>query len=315
MKVFICHAHEDKEVAEKIYRDLKQAGIEPWIDKHDLLIGQNWKLAIKQAIQESSYFIALLSSHSVTKHGFVNKELKIALDLLEEKPQTEIFILPILLEDCEPNDERLKDLQWGDFSNSYEEGFQKVLKVILSEQDVKRTDNAKQKYSFLGTDSRVEKVYKYNRWRPAMTVSKDEYLEVFQLDNNGRPLEYIKNDYQDNGDGTITDHATRLRWQKSGTECPIPCEQAELYIRRLNIERFAGINEWRLPTIEEFKTLLEREKQANNLYINPIFEKTQSWCWSADRCSSGNVWDIGFNYGDVFWGGTKAASYVRAVCS
>ncbi|HAO21517.1 MAG TPA: serine/threonine-protein kinase pkn1, partial [Desulfobacteraceae bacterium] len=53
--------------------DLKNAGLEPWLDTEDLLPGQLWKTAIDKAIRESSYFLVLLSFNSVTKEkGFIN---------------------------------------------------------------------------------------------------------------------------------------------------------------------------------------------------------------------------------------------------
>ena len=95
MKVFISYAREDIETARKLYHDLKQAGISPWMDKEDLLPGQNWRVMISKAIQESKYFLAVLSSHSLTKRGFVQKELKMALDILDEFPEDDIFIIPM----------------------------------------------------------------------------------------------------------------------------------------------------------------------------------------------------------------------------
>jgi hypothetical protein len=45
------------------------AGLDPWLDSQSLLGGQNWKIAIKDAIKNSRYFIPLLSSNSVEKAG------------------------------------------------------------------------------------------------------------------------------------------------------------------------------------------------------------------------------------------------------
>ncbi|MGB7510872.1 MAG: toll/interleukin-1 receptor domain-containing protein, partial [Pelodictyon phaeoclathratiforme] len=95
----------------------------------------NWKLMIIEAIKECSHFLALLSSISVSKSGFVRKELKIALDLLDEYSHSDVFIIPIRIDDCEPTDERIKELHWVDLFPSYEAGFQKVLKSILIEND------------------------------------------------------------------------------------------------------------------------------------------------------------------------------------
>ncbi|QTA82990.1 Sulfatase-modifying factor enzyme domain-containing protein [Desulfonema limicola] len=63
MKIFISYTREDYDIAKRLYDDLKKAGIDPWMDKVNLLPGQNWKIHITKAIKESKYFIALLSSN------------------------------------------------------------------------------------------------------------------------------------------------------------------------------------------------------------------------------------------------------------
>ena len=39
-QVFICYAKEDIQTAERLYQDLKQKGIQVWMDKKSLLPGQ-----------------------------------------------------------------------------------------------------------------------------------------------------------------------------------------------------------------------------------------------------------------------------------
>ena len=129
-KVFISYAREDCKVAKKIYNDIKSNGIIPWIDCEDLLPGQKWKKEISQAIKDSSYFLALLSSNSISKKGYVQKELKLALDVYDEFPHSEIFIIPVRIDSCIPNDERLNVLHWSDLFPSYNEGLQRILKVL-----------------------------------------------------------------------------------------------------------------------------------------------------------------------------------------
>ncbi|MCP4106797.1 MAG: toll/interleukin-1 receptor domain-containing protein [Desulfobacteraceae bacterium] len=61
-KVFISYAREDIEIAERLYSNLKDAGLEPWMDKEDLLPGQEWDMTITKAIRESRFFVAVLST-------------------------------------------------------------------------------------------------------------------------------------------------------------------------------------------------------------------------------------------------------------
>lgn len=136
-KIFISYAKEDKSFAEKLYIDLQQAGVEPWIDSLDLIPGQPWDRAIRKAIGDSSYFIAVLSSRSVGKKGYVQKEIRHALAIAEEYPEDEIFIIPIRIDECEPSFEGLRRLQRADLFPSYEKGFKELLRVFKYESEEK----------------------------------------------------------------------------------------------------------------------------------------------------------------------------------
>ncbi|MBE9223673.1 toll/interleukin-1 receptor domain-containing protein [Cyanobacterium stanieri LEGE 03274] len=47
-EVFISHAREDYETAEKIYDYLEQKGYLPWLDKKKLKVGMQWEYEIKK---------------------------------------------------------------------------------------------------------------------------------------------------------------------------------------------------------------------------------------------------------------------------
>jgi len=129
-KVFICYAREDEDTARRLYKDLQKAGMAPWMDKQDLIPGQNWKFILNQAIKGSDYFIALLSSHSVSKRGYVQKEFNYALDVLDGMPPDEIFVIPVRLEDCEVPYEKVKDIQWVDLFVDYDGGLKSILRAF-----------------------------------------------------------------------------------------------------------------------------------------------------------------------------------------
>jgi hypothetical protein len=74
---FSSAARQDSDAALRLYEDLKtRTDLKPWLDKKDLLPGQNWDIEIRKAIKNSRYFIALFSSTSVQKRGYVHKEFK-----------------------------------------------------------------------------------------------------------------------------------------------------------------------------------------------------------------------------------------------
>lgn len=125
-KVFLSYAKEDQTYTRRLFEELKNRNIEVWFDKESLLPGQKWKIEIRKAIQASRYFIAILSSKSVTKRGVVQKEIKEALDVLDEFPENKIFIIPIRIDSCEPSNEKLREIQWVDMFPNWEEGLEKI---------------------------------------------------------------------------------------------------------------------------------------------------------------------------------------------
>lgn len=100
VRIFLCYAEEDRSRVEPLYQNLSAAGCKPWMKSRDLLPGQTWKPATQKVIQEADFFMACLSNRSVNQRGFVQKELKDALDLWREKLEEDIFVIPVCLEKC-----------------------------------------------------------------------------------------------------------------------------------------------------------------------------------------------------------------------
>ena len=114
--VFISYAKEDINFAQKVYDYLENLGFEPWLDKKKLLVGQNWKIEIDKALRKANFIVLLLSSTSVSKRGFVQREFKAALDFYQDKLEDDVFIIPLKINDCEvPNS--LSSFQWIEYEN------------------------------------------------------------------------------------------------------------------------------------------------------------------------------------------------------
>jgi len=137
MKIFICHAKEDKESALRLYDDLKDAGLFPWISDIDLKPGVKWEEIIPKTIKDCTFFIALFSSH-FNREGYLNKEIKIALDLQNEQPCDSIFILPIRLDNSEIKHPEIKKLHKVDLFPSYQKGFNSILEAFGGVKIVKK---------------------------------------------------------------------------------------------------------------------------------------------------------------------------------
>lgn len=168
LRVFLCHASEDKAKVREIYQRLQTDGIDVWLDEEKLLPGQEWRHEIPKAVRDSDIILVCLSNKSTTKEGYVQKEITFALDIAEEKPENTIFIIPLRLEECElPG--RLRRFQAADYF--LESTYQRLLKSFQVRAE---TVKAKLSPSKIETPSLVEKKPEYKKIAaPAILSSKE----------------------------------------------------------------------------------------------------------------------------------------------
>jgi hypothetical protein len=131
LRVFLCHASEDKPRVRELRQDLLRDGFQPWLDTEDLLPGQNWDHQIRKAVRESHVVIVCLSEHATQKSGYVQKEIVQALDVAEEKPEGTIFIIPALLEECAVPD-RIRKWQWVHLAS--DGGYEKLILALRARE-------------------------------------------------------------------------------------------------------------------------------------------------------------------------------------
>jgi len=115
LHVFLCHASQDKPIVRALYDALKAEGwIDPWLDEKKLLPGQDWDLENEKAVEKSDAVIVCLSNSSVTKEGYIQKELRFILDIALTKLEDQIFVIPLRFEDCQPP-RRLRAFHYVDY--------------------------------------------------------------------------------------------------------------------------------------------------------------------------------------------------------
>jgi len=131
---------------------------------------------------------------------------------------------------------------------------------------------------------------------------------------SGKGITHQYESVERHGAKLVSDHATGLTWQQGGSEKYLSFKDVEAYIGQLNAKNYGGYTDWRLPTLEEAMSLME-PKVHEGLYIDPVFDRTQTWIWTADLESAGRVWCVDFNYGSCDHLDVDAGFYVRAVRS
>jgi hypothetical protein len=85
------------------------------------MAGQDWDLEIRRAVRDSDLVIVCLSNRSISKAGYLQKEIKFVLDRADEQPEGTIFVIPLKLEECEIPD-RLERWHWINYfeANGYQ---------------------------------------------------------------------------------------------------------------------------------------------------------------------------------------------------
>ena len=166
------------------------------------------------------------------------------------------------------------------------------------------------------------------RFRDKPATLSEAQVKTMLRDNNFYCREYewsknfsnpqgrgFANQFEKSSDGKVVfDRASGLRWQQAGSDNYMTFADAEKYVRDLNAKNFAGHSDWRLPTLEEAMSLMERETKHGDLYIDPVFDKTQRWIWTADKADSAGVARVAlFAYGFCYHNHVTNNDFVRVV--
>lgn len=228
LKVFLCHASSDKAAVRKLYDLLLRDGMDAWLDSEKLLPGQDWRFEIPKAVRAADAIIVCVSNQSINHEGYLQKEIKLALDVADEKPDGTIFLIPARLEDCDPPD-RLKHLQRVDL---FEEGGYKRLLLSLEARVAH--------LRIAGTQRRIELdhlVKTFGTHSPNDVKELQASLVSFLRDPNHFSLEDLHRFWQDYID-PIVDWNRMMRVGKSQAE--LAGDLVAEVTRKGNLEKLAG---------------------------------------------------------------------------
>ena len=99
-KIFLIHAHSDRETVHKLYERLVKDGLNAWLDAERLQPGQDWQNEIRNALLKCDVVLVCLSRSFDKQQGYRHEELKLALEKADFLPDDEVFIIPVRLEKC-----------------------------------------------------------------------------------------------------------------------------------------------------------------------------------------------------------------------
>jgi len=186
MNIFISYAREDQQIAGQLYQDIKNQGYHPWLDIHDIIPGQKWEIEIKKALKVSDFCLVLLSENSISKRGYVQKEIKIAIDELDQFPESDIYLIPVRLDNCElPM--QLSHLNAVDIFPHYEDGLNNILKAFQKKQD---TCHSNQKHNSFDKSSSDEQKNQTN------SDIVNMYISYSSIDNANQWVDTFANNLQ-----------------------------------------------------------------------------------------------------------------------
>jgi hypothetical protein len=309
--VFISYAKDDIESTYNICSNLDKFGISYWIDYKSILPGQDWQYEIDEALSKCRYFLVILSTNSVNKIGYIQKELKLALNKLSLFPKNKIYLLPVRIENCTPIDKELKDLQWVDLfpPENYKNGLKKIIYSIrkaeriqlrseprvLTLDDVemmpKTLDYYEANLNRTGKGGEHDYHYVYHpdpknmvavdtktglMWSCKLSEINVGFMKINETkDEMMAECEKMYAKYEGN-DGALDN----LNYWRHEIERAYDLPKAEEWFKNFLRERYANYDDWRLPTLDELMNLIEYDSKKddaesiiNNNYFMRISER------------------------------------------
>ena len=100
--VFVSYAGEDLAAASRLAAGLRAAGLEVWLDKDALQMGDDWARSIRRGIERCSLFLPVISRQALSEENrrrYFWREWNDAHDFARGMAPDEAFIVPVVIDD------------------------------------------------------------------------------------------------------------------------------------------------------------------------------------------------------------------------
>ncbi len=333
-KIFISHAFEDNELSRKLAASLRREGAEIWVHYSQLAIDNSLPKVIRKAIAWCETVILLWSRHAAASLS-VRLEWQNAL-MFKKK------IIPCLLDDTDEWDQlyELDCINFTDFDHGYDHLLlllnappTPILPTSISARGIDLLLNGSDQgggNSLAAEEVAVEAaapniqprvLFQYRSTAQKLAdhdviamLRKFNFFDKKRNDLGNRQTHFDPQQYS--GTEVVMDHEAGLMWLRSGSPQSLWYEDARGYTQSLNQQRLGGFADWRLPTLEEAMSLVNRYPLNQGLYLDNAFDKLQSSIWTSDIAPGGTrAWVVFFNYATCLANCFDFAHYVRPVRS
>ncbi len=189
MKVFLSYAKEDKDFILECYEELKRKNFDPWMDEHDLLPGQAWDECLKTNMKDTDVVLIFMSSDSVSKIGYVQREWKYFIDKRKDFPENFIYLIPVQLDTCTVPQLISSEIQFINIHRDLKsKEWSKVLRSLelaAEQRNINQInkDITKPKVELREISEKFESLngYEFNGSYPFIKSANDSFKEVNEL--------------------------------------------------------------------------------------------------------------------------------------
>jgi hypothetical protein len=101
-RVFISYLREDGPKVEPVTRAFDDAQVPYWLDRDQIRPGDNWKLAVRDAILGGAMFVPFFSERFAERQSaYMHEEIELAAGLYSERATTRRWLIPVCLDRCQ----------------------------------------------------------------------------------------------------------------------------------------------------------------------------------------------------------------------
>jgi len=127
-QIFVSHAHQDAEFAQRLAADLRQQGWDIWMAPQSIRPGERWVTAINRGLAESGIFLLVLTPAAVQSR-WVEQETDAAIDLAHHG---EIRFIPLDVQSTR-KPPLWRTYQWISFQGDYPTALAQLMRALRGE--------------------------------------------------------------------------------------------------------------------------------------------------------------------------------------